>query len=99
MKNTLATIKRESAELGSLFFDKGAVRFFNSRLIEHIHEGPGGTFFITSEQFDENTPRLYTVRKFDPSKGRGCVETVGEFQQYETSRAAHKAAGRLAQTL
>ncbi|GAB3843207.1 DUF7447 family protein [Hymenobacter jeollabukensis] len=90
----LALIKAANHKHGGHFFSPGALRFFRSRVSEKVHQGPGGIYFVTSEQFDERSPRLYTVRRFCPTS-RG-VDTVGEFQQHATSRQAHAEAARLA---
>ena len=79
----------------SHFFSRGTMRFFNSRL-EGAKYGPmAGTesgsriYFVTSEQYDDGSPRLYTVRAFDRATGRHT--TVGEFQQYRTLAGARTA--------
>ena len=69
------------------FFDPGATRFFRSRYPQTGIVKDNRAFFVTSEQFDYNAPRLYTVRMCDMATG--IVETVGEFQQYETSAQAN----------
>lgn len=77
------------------FFGIGAMRFFNSRIAQtaYFSESTECYYFVTSERFDDKTPRHYTVRRLTPS---GAVETVGEFQQYKTGRQAHKVARQLA---
>lgn len=90
----LALIKAANRNHGGYFFSPDSMRFFNSRVSEKVHQGPGGIYFVTSEQFDARSTRLYTVRRFDPS-GKG-IDTVGEFQQHSTSRQAHAEAARLA---
>lgn len=97
---TIAKIKRASLDAGSHFFEPGTMRFFSSRVLDRVHYGADGVFFfVTSEQFVPSSgpahARRYTVRKWDrlnPSQ----VETMGEFQQYATGRAANKAAAELA---
>lgn len=49
-----------------------------------LHAGRCEPVFVSSEQFDDASPRRYTVRQFDPSNG--CVDTFGEFN--ELGRAA-----------
>ena len=90
----LALIKTANQQHGGHFFSAGALRFFRSRVSEKVHQGPGGVYFVTSEQFDARSPRRYTVRRFDP--GSRGIDTVGKFQQHATSRQAHAAAARLA---
>ena len=78
-------LKRLHKLHGWHFFDAGALRFFNSRILPQLY---AGDYFITSERFDEKSPRLFTIRKAD---ARGDVDTVGEFQQYDTVRDAQVA--------
>lgn len=94
---TLDQIKEANARAGGHWFEPGALRFFASRISDRVHCGPGGIFFVSSEQFRSsrgNGPRLYSVREFHPDTGR--VETVGEFQAYKSGRAAHAAAAEMA---
>lgn len=67
------------------FFDDGATRFFNSRYPRQGYKVGDEFFFVTSEQFNSTSPRLYTVRKQDNQE---CVVTVGKFQQYKTRTQA-----------
>jgi len=78
---------------GSHFFDKGTMRFFQSRLIDVTYTVPGGVcVFITSERFTTSRgaePRAYTVRTFNTMNGN--IEEIGDFQQYATLYQARKA--------
>lgn len=78
------------------FFSAGATRFFSSHYSQIAYYQPQTDcyFFVSSEQFDSKTPRRYTVRRLNLSGG---VDTIGDFQQYETSRQAHKAARQAAE--
>jgi hypothetical protein len=89
-------IKYRARECGSHFFSKGAMRFFRSRIASRTHSGPGGVYFVTSEQFDERSPRLFTVHKFTDLGDRCEIDTIGKFQQYRTGASAHSAAARAA---
>jgi hypothetical protein len=100
---TIEQIISETKKAGSHFFDADTMRFFASRVWRAVHKGPGGIFFITSEQFRPMSgnphPRLYTVRQFFGArapKDGGAIDTVGEFQAYDDSRKALRAAARLA---
>jgi len=91
-------IKRANVAAGWHFFEPGTLRFFRSRIGETVYQGPGGVYFVTSEQFEDSrgnrAERLYTVRQFFPDSGK--VETVGEFNVsgYSTAhRRAKRAAG------
>jgi len=91
--HTLDQIKRAAMGAGSHWFDKSALRFFSSRIGDKVHPVPGGALFVSSEQFDYQSPRLYSVRS---CTFNGEIDTVGEFQQYATNRDAHNAALHLA---
>lgn len=67
------------------FFTPDAMRFFNSRVLEGVYYG---RYFITSEKFDSNSPRLYTIRMIDEERD---IQTVGDFQAYKTPAQARKA--------
>lgn len=74
---------------GSHYWDRDTMRFFNSRL-ESVHPSKDktATCFVTSEKFDETTPRKYTVRKLV-----GCkVSDVGDFQAHGSLVSAKDAA-------
>jgi hypothetical protein len=76
------------------FFDKETLRFFRSKIYTLWQDESGFVLFVTSEKFDRSTPRLYTIRKFDPSYGNTSqIETVGSFQEYKTLKQAEKALG------
>jgi hypothetical protein len=87
---TLDDIKSQNAAAGLHFFEPATMRFFNSRTLSRVFDGPGGIYFVTSEKRTGfNCPdgkRLYTVRCFNPKTGD--VKTRGEFQAYKTSKQA-----------
>lgn len=95
--HTLDQIKRAAKAAGSHWFDEDTLRYFSSRISSHVYSVPGGALFVSSEQFrgygSPDGPRLYTIRS---CSFEGVIDTIGEFQQYETSRAAHAAALKLA---
>lgn len=45
-----------------MWFSPGAMRFFNTQVDDRVYEGPGGIYFVTSEEYDTHSPRRYTVR-------------------------------------
>jgi hypothetical protein len=94
---TIDDIKRMNRSAGRYFFGPATMRFFRSRIGSTVYEGPGGVYFVTSEQFVPNSgrphPRLYTVRQFDPATGD--VDSLGEFNQLTKGRA-HRIARKLA---
>lgn len=80
----------------SHFFEKGAMRFFNSRVGETAYlDGRGGAYFVTSEK-GPNNRRAYSVRHYNPE--RCAIDTVGEFQAYRTLAQADGAAKRIAKS-
>lgn len=86
----IESVKRVNRDKAKGFwFQEGATRFFHCRYPQVAYEQNGKAYFVTSEQFDYSSPRLYTIRVCDLSTGQ--VDTVGEFQQYGTSREANRA--------
>ena len=75
---TLTEIKRKNKEIGHHFFDKETLNFFNSKIKNKTYKDK---YFLTSEQFDYKSPRLYTIRIFEND---GNIDTFGDFQQFET---------------
>jgi Fe-S-cluster formation regulator IscX/YfhJ len=82
-------IRRANQDAGQHWFDPSTMRFFSSRVGHAVY---GGKYFVSSEQFDYNSPRLYTVRFVDE---RGWIDEVGEFQQYPSHAAAVRAIRKL----
>lgn len=71
------------------FFSPGSKRFFNSRILDSVYPTKKLVYFVTSEKFDYKSPRLFTIRAYNPKTG--SIDTIGEFQQYKTSLQAKKA--------
>jgi hypothetical protein len=97
-------IRQTVAQAGSHFFDRSTMRFFDSATARfgwqygNVTSETGGYFvLVTSERFDVNYPRLYTVRVFHVTDyGRKVDhEDVGGFQAYASSQAAQAAARRV----
>ena len=76
---------------GHHFFSEGAKRWFYSR----VQTTPPycGRVFVTSEKSAWNAPRNYTVRCIRPDGG---INTIGEFQGFETRQSAHRFAEKYA---
>lgn len=96
---TLDDIKERNRRLGHCWFEPATMRFFSSRVQSTIYPtADGRAYFVSSERNTHRSVtegrRLYTVRIAQPD---GEIDTVGEFQQYRTGRAAHAAARRLAE--
>jgi len=79
---TLSDVKAANRESGGHWFDKSTMRFFNTRMESQLY---GGRYFITSERYDENHGKRYSIRQAMPD---GSVDTVGEFQQYFSLESA-----------
>jgi hypothetical protein len=91
-------LKTVSHATGGHFFDTGAMRFFDSRVGGFIlrNDDTSG-YFVTSERYDYKSPRLYTVRRYSlVTREDGSpwvdIETVGDFQDWETLKLAQTAA-------
>lgn len=83
----MSEIKRIAKKAGSRFFDPDYMSFFSSRACGDGVRCGNNVFFVTSEQFDYNSPRLYTIRILALDSGH--IDTMGKYQQYETSKQAH----------
>lgn len=96
---TIASIQAANSAAGFHFFDPPAMRFFRSRVLSGVAEGPGGVFFVTSERFvpssgpSRDFPRRYTVRR---ALASGAIADGSEFQGFATAAAARRAARKLA---
>lgn len=90
-------VKRANEAAGQHWFSPESKRFFDSRVGRTLHSGPGGHYFVSSEQFHDlsgnSRPRAYTVRQAHPD---GTVATVGEFQGHPTRESATRQARALA---
>jgi hypothetical protein len=76
---------------GRHWFDRSSMRFFLSRLPKAGYEGPGGVFFVSSEQFVGSqgaSPRRFTVRQLTTEQS---IETVGEFNELDRAEATRLA--------
>ena len=88
--SSIPALKAAAAAVDNKFFSRGAMQFFRSRIEGGMLRG---RYFITSEQYDDDSPRLYTVRAVSRDEnGRLSIDTVGDFQGYETRAAARAAA-------
>ena len=93
MDYSMATIR--NAHRGH-WFDRDTLRFFRSRISEEVYQGPGGVFFVSSEQFTSGNysePRRYTVRRFVETDG--SIDSATEFNVLGRAQA-HRQAKALA---
>jgi hypothetical protein len=82
---TIKEIKEANKAIGHHWFSTGAMRFFDSRILRGVI---GGHYFISSERFDHNTPRTYTVRVACDDGRVETEERDGERAEFVTSAAA-----------
>ncbi len=75
------------------WFNKSNMDFFNTRVCSKVLQDSNYAYFVTSEQFDDDSPRLFSVRRFDKKTSR--ISTIGEFQGYAYSDDAYRAIGYL----
>lgn len=90
-------VERANDRAGLYWFEAGTMRFFRSRVGAYAYATKDGryAYFVSSEQFSWDSPRLYTVRVQDRATGQ--IDTVGEFQQYASRSGADKRAQKLVQ--
>ena len=89
---TVNDIKDAMRAVGSHWFDPDTMRFFGTQVLPTVYQGPGGTYFITSEQ-PPHAALACTVRQFKPDT---CdISTAGALAGY-TRRAAMTMARALA---
>lgn len=90
MLHTISEIKDAATNGHSPYwFSASTLAFFDSNIHPEVYPVPGGALFISSERFDENSPRLFTVRHCTDN---GKITTVGEFQEHGSLVAARMAA-------
>lgn len=90
---TIPELKALNKAQGYNFFSPETLRFFSSEIEKEVF---GGCVFVTSEQNGYRNPRLWTVRAI---RANGSIETLSEFQEYDTKEQALYAARLLASTL
>jgi hypothetical protein len=92
-KYTFTEMKEIQKEKNLHWFDKGAMRFFNTVLETQPNMV---NIFITSEKQEDWHKRKYTLRWFNEETGN--VETLGHFMEYTTIDAARAARRRFTAT-
>ena len=80
---TMADVKRNNKEAGQFWFSLTTMRFFQSKVESELIDGK---FFVTSEQSGWDSPRLYSIRKYNPETH--VIDTVGIFQAFKTCQDA-----------
>jgi hypothetical protein len=84
---SIAEIREANNAVDQHWFDKDTLRFFDGIVPEDqaiIH----GRFFVSSERYDEKSPRLHTLRVVNRKVG---IDTLGAFQQFATFDEARDA--------
>jgi hypothetical protein len=76
MMTTINQIKARARAEGSHWFDPSTMRCFGSRVSSKVYDGPGGCYFVSSEQ-PPHGPREFSVRSF--CKDTADIGTVGDF--------------------
>lgn len=90
---SIDAVKKTNADKGMHFFEKQAMWFFNSRVQGDVFPTAHGAVFVTSER-QGTQPRKYTTRHIN--EDTGCIETLGEFQEFKSRDGALAAAKRRA---
>lgn len=74
------------------FFDKNTMRFFGSRLTQHyVRTSDSVCYFITTEKRPGDDKRRATIRRARLWIGKIYIDTIGEFNSFETINQAKKA--------
>lgn len=80
--NSVPDMKKTVKAAGSHFFDKDAMKFFNSKIETPLMSG---SFFVTSEYRDDPAEKRYTPRYFTRGEdGSYTHHDIGEFNTLET---------------
>lgn len=92
--DSMKAIKAVAREVSNPWFDRETMSFFDSRVSDKVYPASDGScYFVSSERFDAQSPRLYTVRRaFCDEYGEFHIQTVGEFQGFNTRETAHRSA-------
>ena len=91
---TMSDVREAHKACGRFFFSRDTMRHWKSRVESQLYTGPGGQYFVTSEQFEDHGPRKFSVRSV---KDSGCtIRTVGDFHTMLHKDDARDAAKKLA---
>jgi len=82
-KLTMADVKRNNKTSGQSWFSPEAMRFFRTKIESGLLKQK---YFVTSEQFEDDFSRLFTIRVYDSKTHQ--IHTVGDFQGYKTKDEA-----------
>jgi len=85
MFNNITEVKKANKEKGQHFFSRDTLAFFGSKVYPDLYTVAGRQFFITSEDNFNRTETLFTIREV---MADGDIETLGNFQDYESEQQA-----------
>lgn len=97
---TINDIKAANRAAGFHWFDPDTMRFFGTRILPTVYQGPGGVYFVTWDKkgFDERQGYGATVRTFDPETGStGTAKEGGDIGSISSKSKAGRIAANLAQ--
>lgn len=87
--SSMAAIRAAFNNQGSFWFSPNTMRAFRSKIETGVIKG---CYFITSEQFESDTPRLFNIRKVVRHEDAFLdIETIGEHMTYTSLAQAKKA--------
>jgi hypothetical protein len=86
---TMTEVKNANKAIGNHFFDKKTMAFFHSEVESRLLYG---RYFVTSERFSVDYPKLYTIREV---LSDGSIKTIGEFQSHRTLEGAKETIQRI----
>lgn len=89
---SIEEVKRVNREHGKFYFSVGTMRFFKSRVSKQAYKVGNKAYFITSER-GPHMARKWSIRVADLTTGK--IDTVGEFQEFNTNREAKKELERI----
>ena len=75
---TINDVIRHNKDAGKFFFSPATMAFFNCEIESHLIDD---TYFVTSERFDPDGDKLFTIREYNYTDG--SIGTIGEFQEYD----------------
>lgn len=90
MFNSMKEVKEANEAIGNHWFSEGAMAFFNSVIETELI---GRRYFVTSERMELSHPKQYTIREACED---GTIETVGDFQEFDSLDEATARCERLA---
>lgn len=83
---TMHQLKQRNAHNGYSFFREDTMAYFNSEVETPLMQGG---YFVTSERYDEDGEKQYTLRMADLNTGE--IHTIGEFGAYRAIKEAKDA--------